>query len=60
LTNTDVITMVAGSVGDEIILKAMDNAASTSFDTSPRGLVDLKVAKVSDKIIQQIQKPSTK
>jgi hypothetical protein len=52
--------MVAGGLGDEIILRAMENAASTSFDTSPKGLVDLKVAKVNDKVVQQMQKASAK
>jgi hypothetical protein len=60
LTNADVIAMVAGGLGDEIILRAMENAASTSFDTSPKGLVDLKVAKVNDKVVQQMQKASAK
>ena len=53
MTNDDVIKMVKGGLGEATVLQAI-NAAEPGFDTSPDGLVKLKQAGASDKIIQQV------
>ncbi len=53
MTNDDVIKMVKGGLGEDIVLQAI-NSAEPGFDTTPDGLVKLKQGGVSDKVIQQI------
>jgi curli biogenesis system outer membrane secretion channel CsgG len=51
LTNTDVIQMTKGKLGEPVIL-AKIGATKCKFDTSTKGLLELKAAGVSDTVIQ--------
>jgi hypothetical protein len=53
--NASVIDMVKAGLGDEVILTSLTSAERTDFDVSPHGLIELSQAKVSKKVIQQIQ-----
>jgi hypothetical protein len=53
--NAAVIDMVRAGLEDEVILTSLTSAERTDFDVSPHGLIDLSQAKVSKRIIQQIQ-----
>src|SRR5579864_9338006 len=53
LTNDDVIQMVKGDMRDEMIIKAIQTEKA-AFDTSGQGLVALKNAGVSDKVVTAI------
>ncbi|HET9766794.1 MAG TPA: hypothetical protein VFS60_08095 [Thermoanaerobaculia bacterium] len=53
--NADVIEMVKAGLPEDVILTAIADAENPSFDTSPKGLIELGKAKVSKKIMQRIQ-----
>lgn len=55
LTNSGVIEMVKAGLAEDIILTAINDAKSVSFDVSPKGLIELSRAKVSKTIIQRLQ-----
>lgn len=57
MTNDDVIKMVKGGLGEEIVIQSI-NSAEPKFDTSPDGLVKLKQGGVNDRIIQQMMNRS--
>ncbi len=57
MTNDDVIKMVKGGLGEDVVIQSI-NAAEPKFDTSPDGLVKLKQGGVNDRIIQQIMSRS--
>jgi hypothetical protein len=51
LTNQDVISMVKSALPDSVVLSAI-KASDTDFDTSPAGLIALKKAAVSSKVME--------
>jgi curli biogenesis system outer membrane secretion channel CsgG len=53
LTNQDVITMVKGGLGENMILRAIDSQ-DTNFDISAKGLLQLKKAGVPPKIMDAV------
>ena len=53
LGNDDVIRMVRGDLSDATVIQAID-AAEPAFDTSPDALVKLKLAGVSEAVIQRM------
>ncbi len=53
MNNDDVIKMVKGGLSEATVLQVVQNS-EPGFDTSADGLVRLKQAGVSDKIIQQV------
>jgi hypothetical protein len=55
LTNDEVIKMVKAGLSEEIIIAAIDSATKKAFDTRAGGLVALKAAGVSDRIILTMQ-----
>lgn len=55
MTNAVVIQMVSAGLNDEIIVSAIQGAAVKTFDVSPSGLIQLKTAKVSDRVIVAMQ-----
>lgn len=61
MTNDLVISMVSGRVklSEAVVIAAIQNAAETAFDVSPKGLIDLKVGGVNDKVVQMMQRQSS-
>lgn len=55
IDNGDIIEMVQAGLAEEIILTAINTAAEHRFDVTPKGLIELSKAKVSKKIIHQVQ-----
>ena len=55
LTNADVVKLVQAGLGDDTILLAIQNSA-TSFDTSPEALIELKAKGVSPAVMNAILK----
>lgn len=53
LTNQDVITMLKGGVGENMVLRAI-NSQDTNFDISAKGLLQLKKAGVPPKIMDAV------
>lgn len=53
MTNEDVIKMVKGGLGEEIVIQTIQSS-EPKFDTSPDGLLKLKEGGASDRIIQQV------
>lgn len=51
LTNDDVVQMVKGGFDESTTVSAIEAASDTSFDTSVQGLLALKAAGVSEKVI---------
>jgi len=58
LNNDSVIKMVKAQLSDDVIVATI-NASSGAYDTSPDGLIALKQAGVSDKVIAAIVAKST-
>ncbi|HYK88789.1 MAG TPA: hypothetical protein VE398_08470 [Acidobacteriota bacterium] len=58
LTNDDVALMVSGGLGEDMIIAAI-GANEVNFDVSPNGLLALKKANVSDKIIETMLAAAT-
>jgi hypothetical protein len=57
LTNQDVIEMVSLGLSDGVIIDKIHASDATAFDTSVPALKALKVAKVSDAVIQAMINP---
>lgn len=55
LDNAGVIEMLQAGLPEDVILTAIDSAPRTSFDVSPKGLIQLAEAKASKKLLQRIQ-----
>jgi hypothetical protein len=51
LSNQDVIDMVKAGASEELVLKYMMGRRDRAFDLSPKGIVALKTAGVSDQIV---------
>lgn len=51
LTNDDVVSMIGGGLSEPVVISAIE-ASNTDFDISAQGLLGLKKAKISDKIIE--------
>jgi hypothetical protein len=51
LTNGDIVKMVQAGVGNAVVVKAIETAPATAFDTSPDGLIALKTAGVPDAVL---------
>ena len=56
LINEDVAKMVNVGLGDDIIVATIQNAPQAAFDVSVDGLVALKTAGVSDRVIEEMVK----
>jgi len=54
ITNEDVIAMAKAGLGNDIIITSIRQAASTDFDVSPSGLIQLKQAGVGEVILEAI------
>ncbi len=55
VTNADVVSMTTATLSDDVIIGALQQAATADFDLSPRALIELKNAGVSDRVIQAMQ-----
>jgi hypothetical protein len=55
MTNADVIAMASAGLSDLVIANSIRQSESRLFDLTPRGLVALKNAKVSDSLIVLMQ-----
>ncbi|HYC90097.1 MAG TPA: hypothetical protein VEO54_12855 [Thermoanaerobaculia bacterium] len=55
VTNASVAEMLRAGLSEDVIFTAIDSAKKTSFDVTPRGLIQLAEAKASKKLIQHIQ-----
>lgn len=56
LTNQQVIEMVVAGLSEDIVATAVAQASESAFDVTPAGLMALKRAGVSDKVIQAMQR----
>lgn len=56
MRNDTVIEMSQAGLADDVIIGAIDTAASTSFDTSPEGLIALSKGGVGSAVIRRIQR----
>ena len=52
MTNADVIQMTSAKLGEDVILNAIEDAPTRSFDLSATALVELKKAGVTDAVIR--------
>src|ERR1700730_7276510 len=59
VTNADVVSMVTVRLSDDVILGAVQQAATTDFDLSPEALIALKNDGVSDRVLQAMQTSKT-
>ena len=55
VTNASVAEMLRAGLSEDVIFTAIDGAKKTSFDVTPKGLIQLAEAKASKKLIQHIQ-----
>jgi hypothetical protein len=55
MRNETVIEMARAGLGDDVIIGAIDAAASASFDTSPDALIGLSKSGVSSAVIRRMQ-----
>jgi tetratricopeptide (TPR) repeat protein len=55
LDNAGLISMVQAGLSDDIVINAIKTTEKTSFDLSPKGLIQLSQANVSEKVIQTLQ-----
>lgn len=55
VTNGSVVEMLQAGLSDDVIFTAIGTAKKTSFDVTPKGLIQLAGAKASKKLIQHIQ-----
>jgi hypothetical protein len=55
LDNAGVISMVQAGLSDDIVINAIKTTEKKKFDLSPKGLIDLSQANVSEKVIQTLQ-----
>jgi hypothetical protein len=60
VTNQSVIDMLRAGLAEDVVLTAIDSAAHTAFDVSPKGLIQLADAKASKRLIQRIQTAAAK
>lgn len=57
LTNQDIIALHQGKLSQNVIIKRIQHS-DTQFNTEPEALIDLKTAKVPDKIVEIMMKPT--
>lgn len=57
MTNTDVVNMVTAGLSEQIVVAAIRDAKTRSFDVSPNGLIALKKGGVSDSVIAMMMNP---
>lgn len=55
LDNAGIISMVQAGLSDDIVINSIKTSQKTSFDLSPKGLIQLSQANVSEKVIQTLQ-----
>lgn len=55
ITNADLVSMTAAKLSDEVVIGAVQQASATDFDLSPKALISLKSAGVSDRVIHALQ-----
>jgi hypothetical protein len=55
VTNADVVDMAKARLSDDIVTNAIQQAQAVEFDLSPAGLIALKNAGVSERVIQAMQ-----
>lgn len=53
--NADIVAMTTAKLLDDVIVSAVQQAATTDFDLSPGALIALRNAGVSDRVIQAMQ-----
>lgn len=53
--NADIVAMTTAKLSDDVIVSAVQQAATTDFDLSPGALIALRNAGVSDRVIQAMQ-----
>jgi hypothetical protein len=53
--NADIVAMTAAKLSDDVIVNAVQQAATTDFDLSPGALIALRNGGVSDRVIQAMQ-----
>lgn len=58
MTNADVIKMVKAGLGESLIIASIRQAEKRAFTLAPDGLVELKIAGVSDNIIHVMLDPT--
>jgi hypothetical protein len=56
ITNRDVIGMVSAGVSERLVIEQINEATIKQFDTSPRGIIQLTTAGVSERVIDVIKK----
>ena len=54
ITNTDIISMSTAKLSDDVIIGSIQQASTAEFDVSPAGLIALRSAGVSDRVLQSI------
>lgn len=57
MTNQDVLAMAALGLSDDVIIDKIHATAATNFDTSVEGMRQLKLGKVSDRVIRVMINP---
>lgn len=55
LDNAGIISMVQAGLSDDIVINSIKTSEKTRFDLSPKGLIQLSQANVSEKVIQTLQ-----
>lgn len=55
VSNASVIDMLRAGLSEDVIFTSINSAKKTSFDVTPKGLIQLAAAKASKKLIQHIQ-----
>lgn len=58
LRNDEIVAMVGAGISEEAIVRTIQSAKARNFDLSPSGLIALKKAGVSDRIIAVMQDPN--
>jgi len=51
ITNDDVIQLVKGGIGDDLIVARIQQTSDRAFDLSTKGMLDLKAAGVSERLM---------
>ena len=55
ITNTDIISMATAKLSDDVIIGSIQQGSTAEFDVSPAGLIALRSAGVSDRVLQSMQ-----
>lgn len=55
ITNADIISMSTVKLSDDVVIGSIQQASTAEFDVSPAGLIALRSAGVSDRVLQSMQ-----